>query len=77
MSTFTLTITVDYTNLRVGMESVYPGGSRVTHEPSTQPDRDGLNQFLVYFLQGHSEVFGETCIHILKFGTVEEASNAK
>lgn len=76
MSTFTLTITVDYTNLSVGMESVYPSGQRITHEPTTQTDREGLNQFLIYFLQGHSEMFGERCIHLVKFAPVEEAVNA-
>lgn len=76
MSTFTVTVTVDYPNLRVGLENVYPSGNRYTQEPVNMPDRDLLNLFIVKFLYQQSESFGETCIHIVKFGTVE-AHDAK
>lgn len=74
--TFKTVITVDHTNLRVGMENVYESGFRIAHEPTSHSSRESLNEFLVHFLHCHSESFGERCIHLVKFAPVEEAVNA-
>jgi len=73
--TFTIILTVDRDNLRVGMESVYDSGTRISHDPSRHSSLRAVNEFIVLFLQAQTESFGERCIHLVKFALVEEPVN--
>jgi hypothetical protein len=74
--TFTVTLTVDHANRRIQTETKYPSGNQFTMEPVQLDSVEIVNSWVVLFIQAQTKSFGERCIHLVNFGTVEEPANA-
>lgn len=74
--TFTVTLTVDHANRRIQTATKYASGTEYTMEPVQLESVEIVNSWVVLFIQAQTKSFGERCIHLVNFGTVEEPVNA-